>query len=241
MDNGEYTQNTKQAIKQWASWIKQNFQKTKPEAKPTTQHITEETWEEIQKQIHQKSAPPDIDTDHSQYEIPEDIQLIRAHSQLNHTIKKHPQIKRMLTKTYEEKEIHQAIRQLKNNKSHGADGIPGEAYKTLIDWVTPGITEIMTKIQQGDKAPPEWKLGTVVHIYKNKGDIHECKNYRPICLTQIAYKIWPILITRRLAKILHALANINQYGYKQGLSTLDAIQKIEQYLRDGGGGTHKSY
>jgi len=80
--------------------------------------------------------------------------------------------------------------------------------------------------------PPEWKEGVIVHIYKQKGDIHECQNYRPICLKKIAYKIWPILIARRLSKILHLLTGTNQYGYKQGLSTIDALYKVENYIQE---------
>jgi len=90
----------------------------------------------------------------------------------------------------------------------------------------------MQKIQKGDQISPEWKQGAIAHIYKDKGSINECKNYRPICLTQIAYKIWSILITTRISKIPHLITGINQLGYKHGLSTLGAIQKLEEYIRE---------
>ena len=61
----------------------------------------------------------------------------------------------MVTKEYKKEEAQQAIRQLKNNKSHGTDGITGEAYKALIGLIAPSITAIVRKIQQGDKIPPE--------------------------------------------------------------------------------------
>jgi len=78
--------------------------------------------------------------------------------------------------------------------------------------------------------PKAWKNGAVVHIYKNKGDVEGCGNYRPVSLLQIAYKIRRNLITRRLEKILHIVTPINQYGYKENVSTIDAIVKIEQYI-----------
>ena len=61
----------------------------------------------------------------------------------------------------------------------------------------------------------------------------ECANYRPICLTQLIYKIWPKLQTNRVARILHLLTSTNQFGYKNGLSTIDAIVKIEHPLQAG--------
>ena len=107
--------------------------------------------------------------------IREDLQTIRTHSQLNKTIHKQPQIEHMITKEYTKEETQQETRKL-SNKSHGTDDIPGDAYKSLVDWIAPRITTIMQKIQQGDKIPPGWTQGAVSHIYKNKGDIRECKN-----------------------------------------------------------------
>ena len=74
--------------------------------------------------------------------------------------------------------------------------------------------------------------GTILHIYKNKGDIKGRTNYRPICLTQLIHKIWPNLITRILSMIMHLLTNHNHYGYRQGLSTIDGIIKLEQYIME---------
>jgi len=78
--------------------------------------------------------------------------------------------------------------------------------------------------------PTEWVEGTVVHIHKNKGDITECSTYRPICLTQIIYKIWSQLIAQKLIKILHLITKNTQFGHKTHLSTIDAITKIESHL-----------
>ena len=74
----------------------------------------------------------------------------------------------MLTKQYTPPEIDTAISQLKNQKAHGIDGIPGEAYKALKNWIMHSLTEIIRKIQKGGKMPPEWKEGAIVHIYKKK-------------------------------------------------------------------------
>jgi len=67
-------------------------------------------------------------------------------------------------------------------------------------------------------------------IYKNKGGGKECGNYRPISLLEIVYKIWPNLVTIRLAQILHIVTGNNQYAYKENNSKIDAIMKVEQYL-----------
>ena len=72
-----------------------------------------------------------------------------------------------------------------------------------------------------------------IHIHKC--DAWGCRNYRPICLTQIIYKIWSGLITRKRTKIMHILTSNNQYGYKEGISTTDAIIKVDQHIEQADG------
>ena len=88
----------------------------------------------------------------------------------------------------------------------------------------------MNEIKDGAELPKDWAEGAIVHIYKNKGEIDECASYRPICLTQIIYKIWSQLLTKRLSKILHSITSTHQFGYKTSLSTADAIVKLEAHL-----------
>ena len=55
------------------------------------------------------------------------------------------------------KEVRKTIQHLRNRKSHGMDGIPGEVYKALGEWIIKPMTIILNKIHQGDEIPPEWK------------------------------------------------------------------------------------
>ena len=77
-----------------------------------------------------------------------------------------------------------------------------------------------------------------MNIYKNKGEIDECASYRPICLTQIIYKIRSQLLTKRLPKTLRTITSAQQYGYKTSLSTADAIVKLEAHLTNATPETH---
>ena len=70
---------------------------------------------------------------------------------------------------------------------------------------------------------------------KNKGNLEDCIYYRPICLAQIIYKIWPQLVTQKLAKILHIITDQNQYGSKENLFTIDAIIMVGGYIKNATG------
>ena len=212
-EDGTDCQGIEETIKRWEEWTKKNFSKEQEELIPKISHITEQEWEK-------KFIKP-----------PEDIKQIRENSTLMKMMKKYPEIEEWLNRPYEEEDIMTEIKSLALKKAHGNDGIPGEAYKATMKWAVKPITKVMNLIKEGRAIPTKWMEGTIVYIYKNKGDASECKNYRPICLTQIIYKIWSGLITRKLTKIMHIITSNNQYGYKEGVSTIDAIIKVEQYIK----------
>ena len=165
-----------------------------------------------------------------------DLQTIRKHAKLTKLLQTYPHVQYCLTEEYAEN-IKRTISRL-NTKAHGSDGIPGGEYKILAAWIKRNITNMANQLKNGSQLPEEWVEGALVHIYKNKGTPNDCSAYRPIGLAQIIYKIWPKLITQRLTKITHILTSSNQFEYKEGLSTSDAIRKDEEHLRRDTPDTH---
>ena len=161
---------------------------------------------------------------------PENLHGIRQQEELTRITKAEPEIETWLIQDYKEQDIGRELRNLENREAHGNDGIPGEEYKATRQWAIKPITKIMNLIKNGRPIPERWTEGTILYIYKNKGDSGECGDYRPICPSQIIYKIWSGQIARKLKKITHILTSDNQYGYEEGISTTDAIIKVEQYI-----------
>ncbi len=48
---------------------------------------------------------------------------------------------------------------------------------------------LMQNIYQEEKVPNEWRDSVIVPIYKERGDIQDCSNYRGIKLTTHTVKI----------------------------------------------------
>ena len=67
----------------------------------------------------------------------------------------------------------------------------------------------------------EWRKSTLVPLYKNKGDIQDCSNYRGIKLISHTMKLWERVIKHRLRH--HAKIAKNQFGFMLGRSTIEAI------------------
>ena len=133
------------------------------------------------------------------------------------------------------------IRQLPNQKAHRKDGIPGEAYEAIRKQLTQHLRILMGEILHWENPPNKWTEGAIVHIYKNEGGKQDCASYRPICITQITYEIWPSLIVHRIAQIAHIVTNNTQYGYETRISAIGAIAKIESYLEQKQENTHTTH
>jgi len=78
----------------------------------------------------------------------------------------------------------------------------------------------MKKIDQEEKMPEEWRDSVIVPIYKDKGEIQVCGNYRGIKLMSHTMKIWKrvIDVTLREEKSIGE----EQFGFMPRKGTMDA-------------------
>ncbi|GKD87231.1 retrovirus-related pol polyprotein LINE-1 [Tanacetum coccineum] len=78
------------------------------------------------------------------------------------------------------------------------------------------------------KMPDEWRLSKVIPIYKNKGDVQACGNYRGIKLLSHTMKLWERVIERRLRR--ETRVTENQFGFMPGRSTTEAIHLLRSLM-----------
>jgi hypothetical protein len=73
------------------------------------------------------------------------------------------------------------------------------------------------------------KEGIITLIYKGKGDRGDLKNWRPISLLNIDYKILSKIMEERVKMCLDKIININQTGGPKGREIQDNILNIKPY------------
>ena len=125
-------------------------------------------------------------------------------------------------------EVKEALKKMKTSKALGPDGIPIEVWRCLGSVATSWLTNLFNKILQTNKMPDEWRKSILVPIYKNKGDIQNCSNYRGIKLMSHTMKLWERVIEHcvRLATRIF----VNQFGFMPGRSTMEAIFLLRQLM-----------
>ena len=76
----------------------------------------------------------------------------------------------------------------------GPDGIPVEVWKSLGEEGVDMLLDLLQKIFKQEKMTAEWRNSVIVPIFKEKGDIQDCGNYRGIKMISQSMKIWERII-----------------------------------------------
>lgn len=125
-------------------------------------------------------------------------------------------------------EVEKVLKKMKRGKAVGPDDIPVEVWKLMGKTGICWLTRLFNKMLKGDTMPEEWRSSYVIPLYKGKGDVQECKNYRGIKLLSHTMKLWERVIEGRLRKITSV--NENQFGFMPGKSTMEPIFIVRQLM-----------
>ena len=139
-------------------------------------------------------------------------------------------------------DIKVSISRMKNGKATGMDGIPVEVWKCLGEEGIDMLWDLMQGIYGLEKMATEWRHSVIMPIYKEKGDIQDCGNYRGIKLMSHAMKIWEWIIDRRLRE--DKAIGDEQFGFMPGRGTTVAIFAVRQLMekhREKQNGLHTIY
>jgi hypothetical protein len=117
--------------------------------------------------------------------------------------------------------VKEALKKIKTGKALGPDDIPIEVWRCLGDIAIVWLTKLFNTIFRSNKMPDEWRRSILVPIFKNKGDIQSCTNYRVIKFMSHTMKLWERVIEHRLRKL--TTVSKNQFDFMLGRSIMEAI------------------
>ena len=145
-----------------------------------------------------------------------------------------------LNKPITQDEIENSIKCLKIGKSHGLDGIGAEFYRNTSSLITPYLLTLFNNILNTGQFPAMWCESIIVPIYKS-GAKDNPSNYRGISLINTMYKIFSIILNRRIYDWveMNGILDESQSGFRAGYSGIDNIfslqSMVQKYLSKTGG------
>ena len=128
------------------------------------------------------------------------------------------------------KEVLEAIKVLKLNKSPGRDyAMTAEVLQKGGTFVVDQVLVICNKVYSECFAPTQWTSSIIIPLPK-KGDLQLMTNYRGISLMSIAAKVYNRVLLNRILKPIDAILRKNQAGFRIGRSCIQQIHILRRIM-----------
>lgn len=121
-----------------------------------------------------------------------------------------------LEKNIDEHELLSVLKNMKNNKSPGSDGFTVEFFKFFWSDLKAYITKAVQHIFLSKHLPISQRLGIITCLPKGDKPRQFLKNWRPITLLNVFYKIISGCIGQRIKSTLDVLISDTQTGFRKG-------------------------
>ena len=130
-------------------------------------------------------------------------------------------------------EVKAVLSKIRKGKMAGPDGLRGEIFKWMLksDRCVEVLTKCLNGIDKDDGVPDSWKQSRTVLIKKKRKP--EVKDFRPIALTNVGYKIYMSLVKGSLVKQMMENGDISVYqsGFTAGRRAEDNRFMLDHCIR----------
>ena len=123
-------------------------------------------------------------------------------------------------------EVRLAISQMKKGKAPGIDGIPADFYKMFYCRLKFLLHEMFCECIRIGRMMPMARIGIISLIPKKNRDLRWIKNWCPIILLCVDYKILAKIIANRVKSVLDNLIGKEQSAFIKGRNINNSIRKI---------------
>lgn len=124
-------------------------------------------------------------------------------------------------------EFMKALKELKNRKAPGIDGIKAELLKNLGEKGTNHLFKLISEMYETGNLPQDFEKCVMIPLPK-KGNATKCGEYRTLSLITHASKILTRIITRRMEGKIEENLSDDQFGFRKGMGTREAILCVRQ-------------
>ena len=115
---------------------------------------------------------------------------------------------------------------MKRDKSPGEDGITAEFYQEYWFLIQDELTQILKETFFDKTLSESQRLGMISLLYKS-GEREDIKNWRPITLLNVDYKICSKILAERLKIVLPSIIETDQKGFVKGRNIFDSNRMLQ--------------
>jgi Reverse transcriptase (RNA-dependent DNA polymerase)/Endonuclease-reverse transcriptase len=119
-----------------------------------------------------------------------------------------------------------SLKRMKKGKAVGHDELPIEAVIHMSEQSKLALLEAINWSYLHGDCPLIWKRGIIIPALKPDKDATDIGSYRPITLTSQISKLMERMVARRIIFAIQKNLHHTQFGFRAGLSTVDALMEI---------------
>ena len=136
-----------------------------------------------------------------------------------------------LTDTFSQEEVRAAIFQMEHNKAPGPDGFPLEFYQVFWNLIKDDLMALFTDFHQGNLPLNRLNFGTTILLPKKK-DAKVIRQYMPICLLNVSFKIFTKVATNRLSTIAQKIIRPTQTAFLPGRNIMEEAVILHETIHE---------
>jgi hypothetical protein len=118
-------------------------------------------------------------------------------------------------------EVEKVIKEMRDKKATGDDDVPVKALKLLGDDGLNLLTQVINNIYDSEEWPKDFTEVTMAALKKSKA--RKCTDHRTISLIAHVVNVVASVIRRRSEKKIENVLGEDQFGFRKGKGTRDAI------------------
>ncbi|KAK6115594.1 hypothetical protein DH2020_007863 [Rehmannia glutinosa] len=130
---------------------------------------------------------------------------------------------KILACPFEEAEVVTALTQMHPTKSPGSDGMPALFFQTFWPIIKNDVLSVVLSVLNGNVSPKGVNDTNIVLIPKCNNPSN-LKDWRPISLSNVVYKILVKVLANKLQKVILHLISSTQSEFVPGRSIIDNVQ-----------------
>ena len=125
-------------------------------------------------------------------------------------------------------DVKEAFALLNKGKAVGPSAVTVELLNVCKKESVRRWAKVANNVLEGNKVPECLRKSDLIPVFKGKGDVRSCGNYRSIKLLEHGMKVTERIFERRLRKVVEL--DKMQMGFMPGRGTVDAIFILRQLM-----------
>ena len=120
-------------------------------------------------------------------------------------------------------ELKRALNEMKGCKAPGMDGERLEMLKEGCVTVLERLVRVFNICFMLSIVLVDWVIACMVPLYKGRGDVHECNNFRGMSLLSVVGKVYGRVLINKIRDKTEVLITEVQGGFRRGRGCTDQI------------------